>query len=221
MIVARPLVVPASIILMALPWLSLALCWYYPERFSLDISNDDEMEQPGRTPLMLGVMLGGMMLCMYLYTRVNFLGFAGAHIIALLLAGLLIWVARLVDRRSPWVRQPGAVGLYFVLCCVPYGYGAGLFANLLLDDRPAAIEPAEVTNRHYFRGKDAHAEFTLGAFKLADGTEYPAGLKARVDWRLYRDTATGERVCLALYDGALGVSWYRVRACMDGTGQAG
>jgi hypothetical protein len=81
-------------------------------------------------------------------------------------------------------------------------------ANIDFDNAPPARYSAVLLGKHIETGKHKTPVFTIGPWgpvKAADTD--------RVQFPVYEHTAVGDRVCVVLHAGALGIPWYTIERC--------
>jgi hypothetical protein len=127
----------------------------------------------------------------------------GASVIG---AGASVLVIALIDRKT--VSQP----ILLVACGLVAGlYFFGLIgeANTLLDRTPEAIIRSQIMNKRVSQGKT-----TSYHFKLSPWGSQSEPNDASVPRDLYDRLQPGDPVCIVVHDGALGMPWFVVQACL-------
>ena len=114
----------------------------------------------------------------------------------------------LLGASNRGAAQKTGVIVLFALIMASYGYGAGTLANALFDKSPAKS----------FQTRLQAKSISAGTHPTYDLTLAPWGTKTDVDEvtvkaLLYDRLAVGDKVCIALHQGALGAAWYKIDAC--------
>lgn len=109
---------------------------------------------------------------------------------------------------DPWLRSAGRLWLGLLVVGAAWGYGAGLEADVLLDQSPATMYSASVVGKSISHGR--HTSYHL---YLAPWGPELARSTASVSPGFYRSVQIGDAVCLPVKSGALFVGWYEVRSC--------
>lgn len=92
-----------------------------------------------------------------------------------------------------------------------YPWGALSLANALLDRGAPEVFRVAVRGKHVSGGKHTSRNLELDPWGPVTERKDVA-----VGPRLYGAVSVGDRVCVALHPGALGVRWYVVLRCRDG-----
>jgi hypothetical protein len=124
-----------------------------------------------------------------------------AAAVALVLMGSVVWAV-------PSTREKlGMVTLTLVLI-LAYGYGVSAIGDAMLDRSNGSSYTTTVDGKHVTSGR--HKRPML---RLAPWGPRAAEDDVTVPWDLYYHTNAGDKVCVQLHPGALGVPWYRVTSC--------
>jgi hypothetical protein len=122
-------------------------------------------------------------------------------VVAMTLAAVLVWAL-------PSVRQKPGTTLLTLALLFAYGYGVSTLANALLDHSRGTIYATSVQGKHISSGRSRTPKL-----RLAPWGPYTKADDLAVSWDTYRAASVGEKVCLRLRPGALGIAWYRMAEC--------
>jgi hypothetical protein len=89
-----------------------------------------------------------------------------------------------------------------------YGYGVCALGDAVLDRSDGASYTTTVDGKHVTSGRNKRP-----MLRLAPWGPRAAEDNVAVPWDLYYRTNVGDKICVQLHPGALGVPWYRVTAC--------
>ena len=106
------------------------------------------------------------------------------------------------------LRKSLAAVSLLALLVAPYAYGTLDLANARFDRREPVPYAAQVLDQHVTTGKTTTYNLTLSPW----GPRPEAG-DAEVTKAFYHSVSKGERVCVYLHPGSLGVRWFEVWDC--------
>lgn len=191
--------VPACLfsVLLVLPWI-LAVAW--PGIFSLE-----DRRISARVSLLPGSLFSSMGLGMIALTNLHLrepleLLWIGL-VVSLLLGGGLVLV------EPDYRRKPASLVLGALFWAVGVTSMLAL-GNCLADRRPGQSVPVEIEHRYATHGKG-----TAFHLLLSPGGPLRASEDVTVGAEFYRHHLDGDRVCVVLHSGALGLPWYAVQDC--------
>ncbi|UJR85665.1 hypothetical protein [Sandaracinus amylolyticus] len=186
-------------VLAVLPIVAMGVLATGGGRYSLDDGRNDPRARLVIPMLMPSVVLGLRAL----------IDFTTMDVGALIGWATACWVGPtvLVVLLDPALRARWWKPLPFALLFIGYAVAVPAHANMMLSSGPATTTQVEVLDKHVSRGQGGGPELRLAAWGERDEES------VRVNRALYDATEVGERVCIDLYDGALGARWFVVRAC--------
>jgi hypothetical protein len=183
----------------ALPWIAVALAALFPRDFTLSMTKKDAPRSGFAlawvfTPLTYLAVFDTTKL--FDYERAVYLGCC---------AGAVFFLAVILVNGRCRV-SPSAKGLIaLALFALVYGYGLVRELNIELDRSPGTAYEAMVLTKTRMRT-------TYGLHYAAWGPNNREGSIA-VTRSLARSVHPGDRVCIVMKQGALGMSWYTAQAC--------
>lgn len=187
------------VLLIALPWLAVALGLWYPGLLRVSANRGDW------TP---NVRLGMAFSCVALVARsrdFHLFSFQDGVWLTAPVAIVFFLIAAFADQpfQRPFSRLTA-----LLMLATAYGYGCGVAANALLDRSPANQYSVRVTDKRVFRGR--HTSYQLHLEPWGPRQEPSV---VYVSSRIYYRTQVGNALCVTLRNGAFAVSWYAVDAC--------
>lgn len=194
--------------LISWPWLALALVACRAGVFTVY----DRRGQHNPIELGLAFALPGLTLTLLAVVYLHVVRWQDS--VALTIAfTLLLWFPAMKADAVVRKRRGRIVGLLVV--CAPYGYGAGMEVNALLDRSPAMTYSAHVTDKHasHSRGTSAYYLHLEPWGPRVSSDDVP------VPYALYTNTQIGDSVCVELKPGLLHVAWYLVKKCLSPGGR--
>jgi hypothetical protein len=193
----------SACILAALPCMAMALAATAKNHYSLFYKPNDARGRLGYSLVLPGLAL---------YTRIleefHVLEWREAHAFALAIAGCLTLFACTLDTS---IRGPRLV-IFLTLLLVPYGYSCLELVDIAADKSPGKIYETKVLNKYSTSG--GHGSHT---YSLTFEPWGPVTKKETLDvlWPLYNSLSIGDTACATLYDGFLGIPWYKYERCED------
>jgi hypothetical protein len=196
-LVQRPFLILVAIH-MVLPWISAALAVLFPGDFTLSMTKKDA---PRRGLATAWIFLWFSYLSVFGTVavvspeRAVWLG---------CLAGAVFFLAAILVNGRCRVNNtaPGLIAL--ALFSAIYGYGLVRELNIVLDRSPAAVYQTTVLKKSLFKS----------TYRLQYGEWGANGPDSiRVTTSLAHSVHEGDRICMVLKQGALGMSWYTAQAC--------
>lgn len=188
------------IVVASLPWVALWLCWKYKGSFSID----DPGRNSVRADLTGMLLMPGFSLALRALSDVRLVD--ATKLLFPSVAGLVLMLA-VVASVAP-VYRTNVVKLVLaasLLCAYPAGSIA--IANALFDRNRPETYRLQVLKKRYTTGKGASQYFHVpGWGPHADVNEI------QVPRELYRQTETGQTICVQHHPGALRLEWYSVVA---------
>lgn len=180
----------------ALPWLALWLCWKSKGAFSVD----DTGMQTVRADLTASLILPGIALALRALYDVQLVDISGLAVPSL--AGLALMLICLVH-VAPYYRKK--LGKLLLMGSLLSAYPASVIAiaNALFDGLPSESYLVEVIRKHSTSGKATTYYLGVppwGPFSEANDVQVPANF--------YRQVEVGQAVCVDLHQGAFGLRWY-------------
>jgi hypothetical protein len=158
-----------------------------------------------RPDVTMALMLPGFALALRAFLDWRILDWPDALALA---AGGAAAMALVLTQVDATVRKWGVALLLFAVVGFPYAYGTAIAANVLLDESEAQRFETVVRKMHTTSGKHASWSLTIDPWGPVESVE-----DVEVSRKLYERLAVGDTVCVALFDGALGVRWFWVGAC--------
>ncbi len=195
----RPYIAAVSIVTM-LPWIAIAMAAFWPHLFRIDSKSDF-----GRPLLIIPFLFPGFILAIRAIVDFNLLDWRMPIVVGMIASFGISIVAAFADRGTP-VRI-GPI-LLILLMMVPYGYGATIAVNRLLDRSTPQYFPATVQGKHSSSGQGATYSVTLNSWGPRDG---PNTLD--VARQFYDQLGTRMHVCVGAKQGALGIAYLWLEAC--------
>lgn len=117
----------------------------------------------------------------------------------------LVWnIAILAARRGERPKGFVATTIILLLFGVDYGYGVATFADALGDERIVATYAPPITDKRVSHGKSTSYDLELGAWGGRTNDEQT------VPKTFYDAAQVGDRVCIEVHPGRLGIRWYAV-----------
>jgi hypothetical protein len=180
----------------SLPLVALWLCWRYEGAFTIE----DNGKKTVRSDLTPALIMPGFILSIRALSDVRMLD--ATQLILPTLVGLaflmsgIVWVA-------PIYRQK--LGKFVLISTLMSAYSASAIAmaNLLLDNGPRERLLVPVLSKHSTTGNRASHYLRIpawGPFVEINEVEVPHDL--------YQRTDVGQKICLSVHSGALGLGWY-------------
>jgi hypothetical protein len=182
-----------------LPWISIALAARFPGDFTLSM-----IEKGSRRE---GLGLGWVLLAGYVLSAfggVEVVGLKHALFLGCLPGALFFGVVVMVQKRCRVGLSLAGLTVVVLLSAI-YGYGLVRELNIVVDRSPATVYPTVVVNKRYTRGGYKLVVGPWGSAREADSMYVAPSL--------YDSIKVGERVCIVVKEGALGMSWYSAQAC--------
>jgi hypothetical protein len=186
-------------VLVAMPWLALALAMRYRGLFRVDQKQNDP-----HPSIALPFLFPGLVLAIRVLYDLHMIGWQKPLVVALFIDLLLCATAMKLDSTLAAKKQ---IILLFLIS-IGYGFGAGLEANALLDRSPAQIYEAKVLSKRISRGKTTTYHLTLSAWGPLTHND-----EVTVFRDFYESLQAGDTACVVSHQGALGMPWYVVRYC--------
>jgi hypothetical protein len=179
--------------------LLLARCW--PVHFQLA-----GREGSGRAELAPAMLLSGGLACTLLLVT-PYPGLAWYWLAAAALLPTLLLIA-LAAALLPEVRRIGGIAL-LLASLLPYCTALLIQANVIFASGTPQLYPVTVDNTYLQHSRGVHVRLVLGAW----GSE-PAGDDLAMPRELIGNVGPGDKLCVAQYQGALGLGWYEAgRVC--------
>jgi len=189
----------AILILMVLPWIALGLVKTSGGLFRVDTNRNDAHPSVG-----VPFLFPGLVLMLRSASDFNVLQSSAVALLSVGIGGLLCLSVFAVD---PTTRRNRIIGIPLVAFSLIYGYGVAIEANVLFDRSRAVGYTATLEGKHIVNGKRTTYELDLGPWGPITKSN-----KLNVGRETYDAIQRGDAVYLTLRKGALGVSWYFLRA---------
>lgn len=198
---------PSPFVIAALiswPWLALALVACWPGVFTV------YARRSHRNPIELALAFGlpGLLLTLRTIVDLHLVQWEGS-IAPTIASTLLLWFPAMKADAVVRERRSRIVGLLVI--CAPYGYGAGMEVNALLDRSPATTYSVHVTDKHI-----SNSRRPIYYLHLEPWGPKVASDDVPVRQELYLKTQIGDSVCVELRPGLLHAAWYTVKECLSG-----
>jgi hypothetical protein len=126
-----------------------------------------------------------------------------------LMTGLV--VGFVASRFETEDRRTVTTGIWLMVVCSLYGFGAWLAINSVFDKAPAANYSAQVVGKVRTRSEDG----TTYKFQLAQWGPDQTASQVKVRRNLYEETGIGDVVCIDVNPGRLAMPYYTVKRCAD------
>ncbi len=188
------------VVVAALPWIALWLCWKYKGLFSVD----DPGRNSVRADLTAMVLMPGAVLAIRALADVRLID--ATTLIVPTLVGLGFMLA-CVAWIAPVYRTNLLKLTLITLLLFAYPASSIAIANALFDQSAPDTYRLQVLQKRHTSGKGASQYFKVPAWGPYTGTN-----EVQVARDLYHQTETGQTVCVLRHPGALGLEWYSVRA---------
>ncbi len=199
---SSPYYLPCIALLVAMPWLALAVAGLAPDHFSLIGQRDDHRPQIDGAFLMPGFVL-----MLRLITDVHLTQWDTIHLPAIAATLLLGFLAL---KLSPHMRQSKAVIFCLFTLTLPYGYSAAVMTNAIADTHGPHVFQTVVKEKYVSRGtKSSLPELVIGPW----GPEAQDTRDLPVSRDVFRKLNKGDIACINLMPGFLGIEWYNVKPC--------
>jgi hypothetical protein len=182
----------------AIPLLAVILVLASPELYCITWSKN-----PAKPNLIMAYIFPSLALAYLAAREVNLIGWDFAYKVCAV-AG----IAAAVAVMKAWDKTRGAL---FILAVGAFFWGAAvtLYCDRMLDRSVPTKFVAAVTDGRWDSNRGIHRYFlTLGDWGPQNKSEEIA-----VSSALYDATRLGDRVCISLHRGALGMPWYTVARC--------
>lgn len=187
-------------VLAALPWVAVWIMARSPGLYVLNAPRGSG--RPDLTMLLIGP---GFVLTMRALQDVQILDwprlFIWAVAVAMALMGSVLWAV-------PSAREKLGVAALTLALVFAYGYGVSAIGDALLDRSSGSTYTTQVDGKHITSGRHKRPMLRLAPWGPRAGEDNVA-----VSWDMYGRTSVGDKVCVQLHPGALGVPWYRVTEC--------
>jgi hypothetical protein len=108
---------------------------------------------------------------------------------------------------EPAYRNKLRSSMSFLFLVLPYGFGAVVNLNTVLDHSPAREFQTQVVSKPAQSGNNPRMLYLASWGPVGETREVPVG------GSLYRSVEQGDTVCVDLRRGAFGITWYDVHAC--------
>jgi hypothetical protein len=187
-------------VLAALPWVAVGIMARSPGLYALNAPRGSG--RPDLTILLIGP---GFVLMLRALQDVHILDWAHlllwAAAVALALMGSVLWAV-------PSAREKLGMAALTLALVLAYGYGVCAIGDAVLDRSSGSTYTTTVDGKHITSGRSRRA-----MLRLAPWGPRAAEDNVAVPWDMYRRTNVGDKVCVQLHPGALGVPWYKVTNC--------
>jgi hypothetical protein len=188
------------IVLALLPWAAIWIMARSPGLYTLNAPRDS-----GRPDLTVLLISPGFLLTLRALIDVQILDWhrllACAVLVAMALAAAVVWAV-------PSVREKLGAALLTLALLIAYGYGACALVNAILDHSSGSIHATAVYGKHVSGGRSRTPTLRLAPWGPRTTAE-----DVTVSWDVYRATSVGDKVCVRLRPGALGIPWYAIAKC--------
>jgi hypothetical protein len=146
----------------------------------------------------------------FLYLPQSSIGLTSFAVAVALSVCLGLLIVR-IDRPRPTAKQWPIVLLLIGLWSYPYAFGLITGLNYLLDSRPAQTFQPELLWKKESKTSRGRK---LWHFDIAPwGPVMGPTLNLDVSREFFEQTNLGDKVCIDLHEGALGIGWYRIYNC--------
>ncbi|HZO20855.1 MAG TPA: hypothetical protein VFB37_00035 [Steroidobacteraceae bacterium] len=193
------------VVLALLPWIAIALVARFQPIYRFGARRGDP-----HPDLTLPLMVPGLVMVLPVLSSLHTLDWKAPLAIAGVLGIALAGAAALVD---PWFRQHRWNVLLVAVFACAYGYAVGMEINAHADPTDPRIYPVHVLTKHVSRGSKS----TTWYLKTAPWGPYSQSQEVSVSSTRYRETQPGDLVCVYMGRGAVGIAWYRLDDCSEGT----
>lgn len=95
-----------------------------------------------------------------------------------------------------------------IVPAVFFGASIPLFSNQILDKSVPAVSQTSITEKHIVSGRYGGSYLTIAPWEANSHASTISVTRDR-----YSSLSAGQRICIYLYPGALGIRWYRVNLC--------
>jgi hypothetical protein len=187
-------------VLALLPWVAVWIMARSPGLYTLNAPRGS-----GRPDLTVLVISPGFLLTLRAIMDVQILDWQRlllwAMVAAAALMGGVLWAV-------PAAREKPSTAALTLALILAYGYGVCALGDAVLDRSDGASYTTTVDGKHVTSGRNKRP-----MLRLAPWGPRAAEDNVAVPWDLYYRTNVGDKICVQLHPGALGVPWYRVTAC--------
>lgn len=196
-------------------WIGVAMVWLVPHRYSLFHGWRSQLGRGGGIEAALGdrrIQLWGLwfpsMFALPLYYQYVSLVRWTSLLVPASGAGVLLLVAAVVPDHEMHTRRCSRfVRVLAVIACLGYGYAAAFGLNCVLDRSEGAVYRTVVSEK-LAKGKGGPY------LRIKPWGPESRSRKVAVPWRVFRSVPpSGDSVCVALKNGALGGAWFTVQSC--------
>jgi hypothetical protein len=186
--------------MVAMPWAAIVLVANFAPFYRFGGPRNSPLPD-----LSLVMIIPGLFLMLSALQRIAPIGWEGPTLLTAFGSAILVGVALCFD---PWLKKQRATAALLLLLCCSYGYGAGLEVNAMLDQSAPQTYVVMVTAKHVNHGRSTSYQLTLAPW----GPKV-SGQDLRVSYSRYAATKPGDKVCMVLRGGALGVPWSELGRC--------
>lgn len=191
--------------LFLMPFALLLFQRFYPAQFKIFRVRGDKIE------LEIFFFVPGILLFLRGLIDVSILHWGIGHVFAVAFTAVMAAVVAYVDREA---LKNKVIFFVFFLITLFYGYGAVIAGNVFLDHSPRQIFETQIIDKKITHGS-GRSNVTQYYLTLAPWGPQPKTEELRVDYMFYRDFQPGERICMVMGEGALGLPWYHPEYCRD------
>lgn len=189
----------AILILAILPWIALGIVKTSSGLFRVDANRND-----AHPNVAMPFLLPGLVLMLRSVSDFNVLQ---SSVVALPSVGIGSLLCLSLFTIDPTARKNRITAISFFVFSLIYGYGVTVEVNVLLDRSPASAFTAILQRKHIASGKRTTYDLELGPWgPLTKSNTLSVGRET------YEAIEPGDAAFLTLRKGALGVSWYYLRA---------
>ncbi len=199
----RPYVVAVTVATV-LPWIAIVLVGVWPHLYRLDAKNEH-----GRPLLMAQFLLPGIALALRGFLDYELLDWRLPVAIGAFSGLVFAVIAAIADRRTPLTT--GAVALLLLLT-FPYGYGATMVLNGILDRGTPQFFPTRVQGKFVSGGE--HTTYTV---KLDAWGHWEEPYTLNVPREVFDQIGTRMAVCVRVNPGAFRIPYMTLDACPPGS----
>jgi hypothetical protein len=188
-------------LLILLPWIGLGVAARFRGLVRVDAKKNDPHPTVG-----IAFLIPGFVLMLRVVTDIHVMNWRPVLWMAVVIALVMTFAAVRVD---PLLAKNRWMALLLLGLTMPYGYGAGIEADALLDRAAPTVYRTTLLDKHISRGsKHTDYELTVGPWG-----PYQTNQRIDVAPRIYYSLKRGDDVCVQVRPGALRIAWYVVGRC--------
>ena len=182
------------------PWVALTLPFFFGGRLVFDGRNSEKRPDVFYLVFLPALAIGARALMDF-----HILDWKMA--LAAAIGVSIVWnIAILAARRGERAKTFAFMTITLLLFGVDYGYGLVTFADVLGDRALVASYTPQITSKHVTHGKSAdyYLDLTAWGGRGQDEESVPRAF--------YNTFRPGDRICIKVHPGHLGMKWFEVTA---------